>query len=51
MGNKYFDHLKDVISSNSWELDGFHWLVFKHSDDTTQTLPHLCQGSVPQTMM
>jgi hypothetical protein len=52
MGNKYFDQLKkDVISSNSCELDGLHWPVFKNTDVTTQTFPHLCKGSVPQTLM
>jgi len=51
MENKYFDQLKDVISGNSCKLDGLHWSVFKHTDNTTQTLPHLCKGLVPQTLM
>lgn len=51
MGNKRFDQLKDVISSNSCKLNGLHWPVFKQADDTIQTLPHLYKGSVPQTLM
>jgi hypothetical protein len=49
--NKYFDQLKDVISSNSCELDGLHWTGFKNTDVIIQTFPHLCMGSVPQTLM
>jgi len=51
MGNKYFDQMKDVILSNSCALDRLHWPVFKHTAHTIQTFPHLCKGSIPQTLM